>query len=182
MICSGDREKRNYQEHEKASFSQLPEFQNSFFIRLLRKRLIHFLSVLALLCYLFLQESVQIAVYTCFYKIDALKNLAIFTGKHLRCIFFIINFTKKILQHSCFPTNIAKCLGSAFYIEPSRSFWFSEILFDDRITLDVFQQKIDIFHIPSVIALFSFVTLVLQKENHHYFIYILFLYQHFCQG
>ena len=34
--------------------------------------------------------------------------------------------------------NIAKCLGTAFYIELSRSLWFSEILCDDKITLDVF--------------------------------------------
>ena len=26
MICSGEGEKRNYQEHENASFSYLPEF------------------------------------------------------------------------------------------------------------------------------------------------------------
>ena len=29
-----------------------------------------------------------------FYKIDALKNLAIFTGKHLFCSFVLINFIK----------------------------------------------------------------------------------------
>ena len=51
-----------------------------------------------------------------FYKIDAFKNLAIFTGKHLCWRFFsIINFNKKRLQHRCFPVNSAKC--SAFYIE-----------------------------------------------------------------
>ena len=126
MICSGEKEKRNYQEHEKASFCHLPEFQNSFFIRLLRKRLIHLLSGLVLLCYLFQQESAQ-QPFTDVYKIDALKNLAIFTGKLLRWRFFLINFTKKRLQHRCFPMNITKCLGKAFYIEPSRSLWFSEI-------------------------------------------------------
>ena len=100
--------------------------------------------------------------FTDVYKINALKNLAIFAGKHLRWIFFIINFTKKRLQYRCFPMNIAKCLGAAFYIEPSRSLRFSEILCYDRITLDVFWYKIDIFHISCVIALFSFVTLVLE--------------------
>ena len=45
-----------------------------------------------------------------FYKIDALKNLAIFTGKHLCWSFFLRNFIKKILQHRCFPVNIVKCL------------------------------------------------------------------------
>ena len=58
--------------------------------------------------------------------------------------------------------NIAKCLGAAFYIEPSRSLRFSEILCYDRITLDIFWYKIDIFHISCVPALFSFVTLVLE--------------------
>ena len=52
-----------------------------------------------------------------FCKIDALKNLAIFTGKDLCWRFFLINFIKKRLQHRCFPVNIAKCLSTAFYIE-----------------------------------------------------------------
>ena len=52
-----------------------------------------------------------------FYKIDALKNLAIFTGKHLCWRFFLINVIKKRLQHRCFPVNIAKCLSTAFYME-----------------------------------------------------------------
>ena len=52
-----------------------------------------------------------------FYKIDALKNLAIFTGKHLCWRFFLINFIKKRLQHRCFPVNIAKCLSTTFYVE-----------------------------------------------------------------
>ena len=43
--------------------------------------------------------------------------------------------------------------------------------------LDVFEYKIDIFHISYVIALFSFVTLVLVSEVHCYFVNILFLYQ-----
>ena len=51
-----------------------------------------------------------------FYKINAFKNLAIFTGKHFCWRFFIINFIKKRFQHRCFPVNIAKCLSAAFYI------------------------------------------------------------------
>ena len=51
-----------------------------------------------------------------FYKINALKNFGIFTGKHLCWRFFLINF-KKRLQHRCFHVNIAKCLSTAFYIE-----------------------------------------------------------------
>ena len=44
-----------------------------------------------------------------FYKTDALKNFAIFTGKHLYWRFFLINFIKKRLQRRCFPVNIKKC-------------------------------------------------------------------------
>ena len=58
--------------------------------------------------------------------------------------------------------NIARCLSTAFYIETFRSLCFSEILCDDRITLDVFGYKIEIFNISCVIALFSLVTLVLE--------------------
>ena len=52
-----------------------------------------------------------------FCKIDALKNLAIFTGKHLVWRFFLINFIKKTYQHRCFSVNVAKYLSTAFYIE-----------------------------------------------------------------
>ena len=52
-----------------------------------------------------------------FYKTDALKNLAIFTGKHLCWRFFLINFIKKRQQLRRFPVNIAKCLSTAFYVE-----------------------------------------------------------------
>ena len=116
MMCNGEKEKRNYQEHEKASFFHLPEFQNSFFILFLRKCLIHFLCA----CYYCVICSCRKAFkqpFTDVYKIDALKNLAIFTGKHLRWRFFIINFIEKRLQHKCFPMNIAKFLGTAFYIK-----------------------------------------------------------------
>ena len=51
------------------------------------------------------------------HKIDALKNLTIFTGKDLCWRFFLINFIKKRLQHRCFPANFAKCLSTAFYKE-----------------------------------------------------------------
>ena len=51
-----------------------------------------------------------------FYKIDPLKNLAIFTGKHLCWRLFLINFYKKRLRHRCFPVNIAKCLSTTFNI------------------------------------------------------------------
>ena len=81
-----------------------------------------------------------------FYKIEARKNLAIFTGKHLCWRFILINFIKKRLQHRCFPANIAKCLSTALYIEHFVPIHFSECLCGDRI-LSIFGYKIDIFHI-----------------------------------
>ena len=112
-MCSGKREKRNYQQHEKASFCHLSEFRIVF-----------------LVCF---WENVWFASYVaCYYCVvpvgkhsnsrsqmfyDALQNLAIFTGKHLCWRFFLINFINKRLQHRYFPVNIAKCLSTAFYIE-----------------------------------------------------------------
>ena len=57
------------------------------------------------------------------FKIVALKNFAIFTGKHL-CWSLLFNKTpatllKKRLQHRCFPVNIAKILR-AFFLEHFR--------------------------------------------------------------
>ena len=52
-----------------------------------------------------------------FCKIDTLKNLFIFTGKHLCWRFFLTAFIKKRHQHRCFPVNIGKCFSTAFYIE-----------------------------------------------------------------
>ena len=85
-------------------------FRIAFFILFLRKRLIRFLYGLLLLCYLFLYENSRSQM---FYKADALKDLAIFTGIHLYWRIFLINFIKKSLQHMCFPFNITKCLSAA---------------------------------------------------------------------
>ena len=56
-----------------------------------------------------------------FLQKTVLKNFAIFTGKHLCWSFFNIvagvktcSFIKKILQHRCFPVNIAKLLRTPF--------------------------------------------------------------------
>ena len=68
-----------------------------------------------------------------FCKIDALKNPAIFTGKHLCWSFFLVNFIKNVLQHQCFPVNIAKFLSTAFLQNFSFSLHFSEILCYERI-------------------------------------------------
>ena len=82
-----------------------------------------------------------------FYQINALKNLAIFPGKHLCWRFFLKNFIKKRLQHKCFPVNIAKCLSTAFYIEHfvpihyTLYIHYTEFLCDDRIILILWVQN-----------------------------------------
>ena len=63
--------------------------------------------------------------YHMFFKISIPKNLAIFTGKHLRQSFFCnkvkslqaCNFSKKRFQHRCLPVIIAKFLRTAFFVE-----------------------------------------------------------------
>ena len=54
----------------------------------------------------------------------------------MRWRFFITNFAKKRLQHRCFPMNIAKCLGKAFYIEPQPAFTCS------KLTLETTEQVV----------------------------------------
>ena len=103
-----NREKRNYQEHERqAFFIQLSVkigFVFFIFLYFLKKRPIHFLCSLLLL---FVPVGKRLNSRSqLFYEIDAFKNLTIFTGKKLQEI-----------QHRCFPVNIAKCLSTAFYIE-----------------------------------------------------------------
>ena len=69
----------------------------------------------------------------CSVKKGAIKNFAIFTGKHLCCSLFLIkrglqacNFIEKRLQHRCFPVNIAKFLrtpiSSCLFISPVSSY------------------------------------------------------------
>ena len=52
-------------------------------------------------------------------KIGALKNFAMFTGKHLCWCLLLMklksNFVKKKLQHRCFCVNIAKFLRACFF-------------------------------------------------------------------
>ena len=113
-----------------------------------------------------------------FYKINALKKLAIFTGKHLCWRLFLINFIKKRPQHRCFPANIAKCLSTAFYIEHFVPIHYTFQNFYVIIeSFRFFGYKIDIFHSSCATALFSFITLLLESEVHCYFVFILFLYQ-----
>ena len=113
-----------------------------------------------------------------FYKINALKNLAIFTGKHLCWRLFLINFIKKRPQHRCFPANIAKCLSTAFYIEHFVPIHYTFQNF--YVIIEFFRffgYKIDIFHSSCATALFSFITLLSESKVHCYFVFILFLYQ-----
>ena len=48
--------------------------------------------------------------YSCSIKKALLKNLAIFTGKHLCWSLFLRNFIKKRLHHKYFPENIVELL------------------------------------------------------------------------
>ena len=48
----------------------------------------------------------------CSIKKAVLKTFAIFTGKYLCWSLILINFTKKGLQHRCFPVNITKFLST----------------------------------------------------------------------
>ena len=51
-----------------------------------------------------------------FFKIGALKNFAVFTGKHLCWNLFLM----KLQAFRCFPVNIAKFLTTAFFIDHLR--------------------------------------------------------------
>ena len=75
-----------------------------------------------------------------FYKIDALKNLVMFTEEHLCWRFFLINFIKKRLQHRCFPVNVAKCLSTAFHIEIYVNTSFLNIMLCYHFSLEAFLQ------------------------------------------
>ena len=85
-----------------------------FFYFFFEKTSIYFLCGLLLIMLLVPVGKLSNSRFQMFYKIDALKNLAILTGKHLCWSFFSINFIRKILQHGCFYVNIAKCLSTAF--------------------------------------------------------------------
>ena len=135
-MCSGEREKRNYQEHRKASFFIYLSFRIAFLVCFWEN--VWFTSYVA--CYYCV---VPVGKHSNsrsqkFYKINALKNLAIFTGKHLCWRFLLINLIKKRLQDRCFPVNIAKCLGTAFYIE-----YICEYeLFENHAMLSFFFRKV----------------------------------------
>ena len=52
-----------------------------------------------------------------FWKIGALKNFMIFTGKHLCWSLFLLKFIQNRLQRRCFPVNFAEVLRIAIFIE-----------------------------------------------------------------
>ena len=111
-----------------------------------------------------------------FYKTDALRKLAIFTRIFLRSSFFLISLIKKILQHRCFPVNIAKCLSTAFLIEHLLFIKLFRNFMWWQNSLDVFGCKIAICHISCDITLFSFIALMLELEVHCYCcIYLVFI-------
>ena len=113
-----------------------------------------------------------------FLKIGVLKNFLIFEKKQL-CLSLLIKLhalrpaflLKQRFRHMRFPVNIAKFLKTAFLWNSVCSLYFSEILYDDRIPwTSLGRYKIDVLHISCTIALFSFITLVLESGVRSYFV------------
>ena len=90
-----------------------------------------------------------------FFKIDSLKIFAVFTGKHL-CWIVFFSFIKEILQHRCFPVNIAKFLRTSFFTEHQQlllkvnnkdtgtifmNFFLIFLLFICRLNWEIFQME-----------------------------------------
>ena len=69
-----------------------------------------------------------------FFKIGVLKNLAIFTEKHLcyLCPSGLL-FIKKRLQHSRFLVNFAKFLRTAFLKNTSTGYFYFDSLREERV-------------------------------------------------
>ena len=170
-----ERGKRNYQEHEAARFFIYLSFRIAFLSENVNQETSGSLPMWVVTTAVALgEQSTRRSQMFC--KINALKNLAIFPGKHLCWRFFLINLIKNRLQHSCFPVNIPKCLSTAFYIKHFVPIHYTFQNFYVMIKFfRFFGYKIDIFHIPC--ALFSFITLVLESEVHCYFVFILLFYQ-----
>ena len=78
-------------------------------------------------------------------------------------------------QHRYFSVSIVKFLRTVFLQNTFCSLYFSEIFIWWYNSLDVFGYKIDIFHISCAIALFSFITLVLESGLHGYFVFVFIL-------
>ena len=142
------------------------------------KTSIYFLCGLLLIMLLVPVGKLSNSRFQMFYKIDALKNLAILTGKHLCWSFFSINFIRKILQHGCFYVNIAKCLSTAFLLNTPFHYTFLKfyVMIEFLGILWVQNWYLSYFLCHRFVFL---QTLVLESEVHCYFVYILFLYQNF---
>ena len=136
VMCSGKREKRNYQEHQKASFFHLSEFIIAFLVCFWEN--VWFASYVACYYCVFPVEKHSNSRSQMFY--DALQNLARFIGKHLYWRFFLINFIKKRLQHRCILVNAAKCLTTAFHIEIYVNMSFLNIMLCYHFSLEAFLQ------------------------------------------
>ena len=168
-MCSREREKWNYQEHEKAIFLIYLSFRTTFLFCF--EEMSYSLPMWHVTTALFVpvrKRSNSRSQIFC--KIDALKNLAISTGKHLCWKFCFISLIKKRHQHRCFPVNIAKCLSTTFYIEYNPLIMLFRNVMWWWNSFGVFGHKIDIFHISWVIALFSFIIILL--EVHWYFLLV----------
>ena len=132
------REKRNDKEHhEKASFFHIAEFSNGFcFVLFLRKRLLHFL------CYLFIQEKVQVKlseaavcrcsskqvflkISQCSQKTHVFESLFNKAGTLKACIFI-----KKEIPTQVFSCEYCKIFKNSFLVE---HFLFIILLCYDRI-------------------------------------------------
>ena len=145
-------------------FFHIAEFWNGFCFNLfLRKRLLHFL------CYLFIQEKVQVrisgaAVCKCSSKQVFLK----ITRCSQKTPVFESLFNKAGAQHRCFPVNIAKFLRTVFLWNTFCSSHF-------YVMIEFFGRsgyKIEVFHVSCTIALFSFIILVLESELDSYFVLV----------
>ena len=77
------------------------------------------------------------------FKIHALKNFAIFIGKHLCWSLFLI----KLQTLRCFPVNIAKFLRAAFYIEPFQWLLLQMMCFTLYFQKDVAEYIVAIHYI-----------------------------------
>ena len=100
---------------QACSFMNISSSNVTFKIETITKSIIGLTN----LCYKFIQKQ----PFTMFFKINVLKNFAIFTGKKttLESLFYKLaglqawNFFKKRLQHNCFSVKIAKFLRIALF-------------------------------------------------------------------
>ena len=114
-----------------------------------------------------------------FFDKGVLKNLAKLVRKHLCWSLFSIKLQACIFiekRTQAFSCEYCEIFKKIFFIEHVLcSLYFSAILFDDRNLWRSLGPKLIFFIFLFAIALFSFVTLVLEPEFD--FILYLFLYQ-----